>query len=363
MNKVMSFLNQHTLVGWGMLGLLTMGIVGGLILLNLPAAFLIGAILGGLLFAIAGSPLRVPNRVFVAAQSLLGCMIARVFSVSVLENTAAHWILVLISVLSVLGCSFLVGLFLQKRHILLGSTAIWGSWPGAASVMSIMAEAYGADIRLVALMQYLRVVMVAVSASVVALSVGSSSPPASLISFPPIVWHQLMATLLMAGICTGVALRTKIPAGPMLLTMGVGAVLNNLEWVQIELPPVLLLVTYALIGWTIGLKFTKSVFMYALGVLPKLIGVIALLLGMCGCIALALVAFAGISPLTAYLATSPGGADSIAIIAASAPVDMAFVMSVQLMRFISVLLIGPVISKIMASRVSKISNAMQSPRF
>lgn len=357
MKKGLFFLNHNPIGGWCVLSLLTMGIVGGLILLKLPAAFLIGAIIGGLLFAIAGSPLRVPNRVFVAAQSLLGCMIARVFSMSVLENIAAHWILVLISVLSVLGCSFLVGLFLQKRQILPGSTAIWGSWPGAASVMSIMAEAYGADIRLVALMQYLRVVMVAVLASVVALSVGSSSPPVSILSFPPIAWDQLAGTLAMAGVCTWAALRTKIPAGPMLLTMIVGAVLNNLGWIQIELPPVLLLITYAVIGWTIGLKFTKSVFMYALFILPKLIGVIALLLVMCGCIALALVGFAGISPLTAYLATSPGGADSIAIIAASAPVDMAFVMSIQLMRFISVLLIGPVVSKIMAVHVRNRSDS------
>lgn len=79
MKKGLFFLNHNPIWGWCVLSLLTMGIVGGLILLKLPAAFLIGAILGGLLFAIAGSPLRVPNRVFVAAQSLLGCMIARVF--------------------------------------------------------------------------------------------------------------------------------------------------------------------------------------------------------------------------------------------------------------------------------------------
>ena len=351
MKKGMFFLNQHPVVGWVGLSFVTVVIVGGLILLNLPAAFLIGALISGLIFAVAGSSLRVSNRVFVAAQSLLGCMIARVFSVSVLQNIASHWVLVFISVLSVLGCSFLVGLFLQVRKILPGSTAIWGSWPGAASVMSIMAQAYGADIRLVALMQYLRVVMVAVLASLVALSVSGSSGADSFVFWEPVNWTNLMFTFILAGGCTAVASFIKIPAGPMLLTMAVGAVVNNTGWMSIELPPLLLFVTYALIGWTIGLKFTKSVFMYALFVLPKLVGIIALLLGMCGCIAAALVAFAGISPLTAYLATSPGGADSIAIIAASVPVDMAFVMSVQLMRFISVLLIGPVVSKIMATHV------------
>jgi uncharacterized membrane protein AbrB (regulator of aidB expression) len=41
--------------------------------------------------------------------------------------------------------------------------------PGAATVMMVMVEAYGADFRLVAFMQYLRVVLVAAVASVVAL--------------------------------------------------------------------------------------------------------------------------------------------------------------------------------------------------
>lgn len=39
-------------------------------------------------------------------------------------------------------------------------------------------------------------------------------------------------------------------------------------------------------------------------------------------------------PLTAYLATSPGGADSVAIIAASAHVEISFVMAMQLARFL-----------------------------
>ena len=38
-----------------------------------------------------------------------------------------------------------------------GTTAVWGSSPGAATAMVLMAEAFGADARLVAFMQYLRV--------------------------------------------------------------------------------------------------------------------------------------------------------------------------------------------------------------
>jgi uncharacterized membrane protein AbrB (regulator of aidB expression) len=53
----------------------------------------------------------------------------------------------------------------------------------------------------------------------------------------------------------------------------------------------------------------------------------------------------GTDPLTAYLATSPGGADSVAIIAASSPVDVPFVMAMQVARFILVMLAGPFLAK------------------
>jgi uncharacterized membrane protein AbrB (regulator of aidB expression) len=48
----------------------------------------------------------------------------------------------------------------------------------------------------------------------------------------------------------------------------------------------------------------------------------------------------GVDFMSAYLATSPGGADSIAIIATSGDVDVGFVMAFQTARFILVLLTG-----------------------
>jgi uncharacterized membrane protein AbrB (regulator of aidB expression) len=68
-------------------------------------------------------------------------------------------------------------------------------------------------------------------------------------------------------------------------------------------------------------------------------------------LAAVLVVAAGIDPLTAYLATSPGGADSVAIIAASTNVDLPFVMAMQTTRFVLVLLSGPSLARFMASRI------------
>ncbi|HEX4327398.1 MAG TPA: AbrB family transcriptional regulator, partial [Burkholderiales bacterium] len=69
----------------------------------------------------------------------------------------------------------------------------------------------------------------------------------------------------------------------------------------------------------------------------------------CGGLAWLLHVFAGIDPLSAYLATSPGGVDAVAIIAASAKVNVSFVMSMQLARLIVVIVAGPPLTKYVAS--------------
>jgi uncharacterized membrane protein AbrB (regulator of aidB expression) len=56
---------------------------------------------------------------------------------------------------------------------------------------------------------------------------------------------------------------------------------------------------------------------------------------------------ANVDALTAYLATSPGGLDSVAIIAASTPrVDLPFVLALQSVRLVFAIALGPVIARL-----------------
>ncbi|MBV8281060.1 MAG: AbrB family transcriptional regulator [Candidatus Eremiobacteraeota bacterium] len=105
---------------------------------------------------------------------------------------------------------------------------------------------------------------------------------------------------------------------------------------------------YALVGWSIGLRFTRGIVLHALKQLPKIFASIFALIAMCGGLAFALHEAAGTDPLTAYLATSPGGADAVAIVAASSPVDIPFVMAMQIGRLLMVILIGPSLARMIA---------------
>jgi uncharacterized membrane protein AbrB (regulator of aidB expression) len=54
--------------------------------------------------------------------------------------------------------------------------------------------------------------------------------------------------------------------------------------------------------------------------------------------------------VTAYLATSPGGLDAVAIIASSSQVNVPFVLSMQFMRVIIVLATGSSVARFLARR-------------
>ena len=138
---------------------------------------------------------------------------------------------------------------------------------------------------------------------------------------------------------------TRLPAGVLLGPLVLGAVLNMFGWVRIELPPIVLAVSYALIGWNTGLRFTRDMLAAAARALPQSVGATILLMAFCGLLAWLLVEFLHIDPLTAYLATSPGGLDAAAIIAASTKVDMPFVMALQTVRLIMLLAIGPAVAR------------------
>ena len=107
---------------------------------------------------------------------------------------------------------------------------------------------------------------------------------------------------------------------------------------------------YAVVGWIIGLRFTREIVVYAARMLPRITTSILMLIILCGGLAWVLHLALGTDMLTAYLATSPGGADSIAIIAASSKVDLPFVMAMQTARFLLVILIGPSLARMVARR-------------
>jgi uncharacterized protein len=352
----MSLSTLPVLARWGVLIALSVLFAALLTWARLPAALLLGSMLAGILVENGGAGILVPQLPFSFAQAVVGCMIARVLTSTILHSFLQQWPLFLGISLLVIVASCLLGWIISKFRILPETTAIWGLLPGAASAMMVMADAYGADARLVVFMQYVRVVMVAIVASIIArlwIHAPAVAAAAPAVWFAPIHALPLMETLVLVVAAVVLGPVSRIPAGTLLIPMLVGAILQINGFVEIELPSWLLAASYLILGWTIGLRFTREILVYAVRALPKMMVSILLLIAFCGGLAFALVEVFHIDPLTAYLATSPGGADSVAIIAASTNVDVGFVMAQQIARFMLVLIVGPALSRFVADQIAR----------
>lgn len=317
----------------------------GLGLVGFPAALLLGPMLAAIVVSTRGHSIALHARLPVIAQAIIGQLMAHGLTAQVLREIGAHWAIFLGGVLSVVFISFSLGLLLTRLRVMPGTTALWGASPGAATAMLLLCEDYGADQRLVAFMVYLRVLMVTIATSVVAhfalVGAGqarhvSGALPVSPFAFWPCLPLIACAVLLAPFIRSG--------AAPLLTSMIGGVVLQAGFSVHYSLPFWLLAPSYVVIGWMIGRRFTRDVLHHVRRALPAVALSTTVLIAGCALLSWPLAHIAHVDPLSAYLATSPGGADSIAIIAASVPIDVPFVMAMQIARFLVLLAIAPAIA-------------------
>src|SRR5215203_900222 len=154
--------------GWAVLGVVAA--LAGFFAqrMGLPAGWLVGPMLVALAFALAWKEHpTVPRWGRIASLAVVGGMLAATFRPSVFPLLARHWLPVGLVVCSTLFLSLGAGLLLSGLTNLDRKTTALGTLPGAASGMLAMSGPLGADVRLVALMQYTRVVVVVVSATLV----------------------------------------------------------------------------------------------------------------------------------------------------------------------------------------------------
>ncbi len=340
---------------WLVLGVASTLLASLFSMLHVPGALLLGPLVAAVAIAASGSACVVPGPVFTMAHAIIGLLIARTLAADTLAELLRDWPLFLAGVVFVVAASSLIGWALARWRVLPGTTAVWGAAPGGASAMVIMAGSFGADTRLVAFMQYLRVVTVVIVATLVA-RIWTGEAPASQLPvtwFPPLRPGALLATLLLAFLGAQLGRALRLPAGAMIIPMVLGAVLHNMGLVSIELPPWLMAPIYAVVGWQVGSRFDRPILLHALRALPGLLVATAALIGACAGFAALLVVWGGIAPLTAYLATSPGGIDSVAIIGMAGNADMSFVMSMQTARFVVVMITGPWIARMVARSIAR----------
>ncbi len=329
---------------------------------HLPAAFMLGPMVAGVVIALSGSGLRLHRNFTLGAQSVMGCLIAGFITPALLSVFLEHWLLLISANLVAMAVIVMFSVAIARRGWLPGTTAIWGLFPGAASAMVLLADTHHSDPRVVAMMQYSRIVLVSVASIAMAALLektrgGGHAAGVAL----PMAWsfHGTYAPIL-AGLALalfGFAISKLTGNGTLALLVPAfgGTLLQGSGVLTIEVPPFVFIPAFTMTGWYVGLTFNRSAIKHCLTLLPIMLAASATVIALCGAIAFLLARLVPvIDPLTAYLALSPGGIETIIIIAREADVILPLILASQFLRLLLVLSIGP--------RVARSVAVWQSPR-
>jgi uncharacterized protein len=315
---------------------------------RLPAALLIGPMIGGIVFGVNGARLDVPRWSYLGAQAVVGALVASAITPEIMTKFSQDAFLFIAAVASTLIGSTAIGWIVSRVGFIPGATAVYGMSPGAASAMVMLGEAQGADKSLVAFMQYSRVLMVAFATTFVAhFWAGTDAHPPGATWDAPVQWGALVLVIVLGLVGQQIARLIRLHAWGLIGSMALLSALHAMGIISIDLPRWLLALAYAVLGWHIGLGFRRDALIHAGKALPVVFAAAASLIAFCAFVAWCLATLVHIDGLTAYLATSPGGVDVAAIIAASTPsVDLSFVLALQTIRLFATIALAPLLIRL-----------------
>jgi len=339
---------------------LGIGAAGGAIFaaLNVPLAWMLGPMIFNIVASVRGIPVLIPHGVRVAVLCIVGVFLGGSFTPDLIAR-AGEWLLSLSLMLIFVPLITLVASEYFRRVAGFDRpTSVFSGAPGTLTAMVIVGGEAGADERLIALTQGLRVVLVVILMPMAVSAVLATAPhhTSVLPEGGPFAWSEA-AWLLASAACGYVIARVfSLPAAAMTGAMIASTALYLSGLVTYRPPDALLWLALWILGSAIGSRFStftpKTFFRvskHAVAATGIIITVSVLFAGVASWLT-------GTRYLTALLSFTPGGVAEMCLIAIAFDVDPAFVAVHHLAR-IAILITGvPIAAKILfANKASKAS--------
>jgi membrane AbrB-like protein len=347
------------LPAWLGLGAATAALGTAMVAVGLPSSYLFAALLLGLAVALARADmLEMPPSVYAAAQAVTGITLGTYLESESLRSIGDAWLAVTLVSAATLVVSIAAGMILARITNLDAPTAALGMIAGGASGIVTMARDLDGDDRLVAFMQYARVLIVVLLTPImIPLAFPSHEVAKVVTASQPLLGHAGSWVLVVAVAAAGAlgAKLLRIPAGlllgPMILA---GALtLTGALGSDLSVPPLLRETAFAVIGLQVGLRFTAATVRQVGSLVVPVLACIVLLLVACGGLAVALAATTSVSLLDAYLATTPGGLYAVLAVAFGAGANTTFIVAVQGLRVLVMVLLAPVAVRLLVGRPAR----------
>ena len=324
---------------------MALGAAGGFAghFLGLPLGYLLGSLLVTAVWAIMGwrvlrQPIHLPQPLRMSFIPIVGVGIGGAFTPEIFRDAAGWWPSLLALLVFVPLAQF-VGFLIYRKGGLTPATAYYGSVPGGLMEMVVLGEEAGADVALLVLIQFLRLILTIIFvpllfAYLTGHAVGSGAGVALTGADNPLeIWDILaLSVAAIGGYFAGRALR--FPAAIMTGPLAASALLH-LTGVTDAVPPAwTIAMTQIVVGTGLGARFAGI----AASALRRgsLLAVLSTSASLLLAFVFAEILHLGVDlPLTAvFLAFAPGGITEMSLIALSLQISVVFVTLHHVLRIV-----------------------------
>jgi membrane AbrB-like protein len=319
----------------------------GLGLTGVPGGYLSGAILLVACAALAGRPMKIPVPLMRAIFVLLGTSLGAVVTPATLHGMATYPLSIAVLVVAMSCIAFGAAAYLRVVHGWDKVSAYLASAPGGMSQVLAVAAEVEADLRAVAIVQSMRVVIVAVGLpSGLALLglVGHVSRPAG----APMTLAGVDEFLLLcaaASVGAFVAYRLRLPGGLLFGAMFVSGALHGTDLVRVTLPWWAANAAAIALGAIIGARFANMRFRLFVTYLGAAFGSFGVAVVIAALIATALLTLIKLPISEVMIAFAPGSVDAMMLLALALHLDPVYVGAHHVTRIFLVALLMPLLAR------------------
>jgi membrane AbrB-like protein len=335
---------------------LAVAAVGGLAfgLMGMPAGFLSGSILAVACASLAGRPMMIPTPLMRVLMMLIGVSLGAVVTPATLNGMATYPLSIAALIVAMSVVSFCGAAYLRVVHGWDTLTAYLAAAPGGLSQVMGLAAEFDADMRAIAIVQTIRVTIIAVGLpaglSMLGLvghatrSIGGVFDPSKLDELAILVVASIVAAL--------IAFRIRFPGGLLFGAMLTSAVLHGSGFIHVVMPWWVTNSVMIAFGAVTGSRFAGTPLRMLLHFTGAAFGSFAVAVAITAVFAAGLVGILGLPVAEVMIAYAPGAVDAMMLLALALNLDPVYVGAHHLTRIFFVSMTMPFIARYTSPRKS-----------
>ncbi|HEY5377905.1 MAG TPA: AbrB family transcriptional regulator [Pseudolabrys sp.] len=322
-------------------GGLTLGLTG------MPAGYLSGSILAVGAASLAGRPMTMPSPLVRVLLVLIGISLGAVVTPATLNGITAYPLSIAILLAAIFCISVSGAQYLRVAHGFDTITAYLAAAPGGLSQVMGLATELDADIRAIAIVQTMRVVIIAVGLpaglSLFGLvhhatrSIGGSFNPAQLV--------ELTILIVASAAMSILAFRIRFPGGLLFGAMLTSAALHGTGLIHVVMPWWVTNTVMISFGAVTGSRFAGTPLRLLANFLGAAFGSFAVALAVAGISSAGLVSILSLPIGEVMIAFAPGAVDAMMLLALALNLDPVYVGAHHLVRIFFVSLAMPLFAR------------------